>query len=250
MKIIDAYCGVGPWATKDRISPCEPAEILAILDACGIDSALVFGNLVAYQGWAPDANRVAVETAAASHGRFAPAFVLAPRPYRESVKPAGFADEMKKAGAKIAWLMPAHQQHGVSLWLIGDLLAMCMRKRIPLFLPADNVTPDQIHDICREFPKLRLVLANLGYRADNWLYPLLELHPELRVCLGPSYIPPLAPDQFVRHFGPERMIFGSGLPQFAPGGLIALVMYSRLKDEDKQKILAGNIEALLKEVRL
>ena len=250
MKIIDAYCGVGPWAVKDKITPCEPAEILAIMDSCGVDAALVFSNLIAYNAWAPDANRLAAEAAAASRGRFIPAFVLAPRPYQESLTPADFAAAMKRAGARTAWLWPAHQQHGVSLWLIGDLLSLCVQKRIPLFLPADNVTPDQIHDICRGFPKLRLVLVNLGYRSDNWLYPLLKLHRELRVCLGSTYIPPLGPEQFVRHFGAGRLIFGSGLPQFAPGGLIAHVMYSRLQDADKRKILAGNIEALMKEVRL
>ena len=250
MRIVDAYCGIGPWAAKDKITPCEPAEILAIMDSCGVGSAIVFGNPIACNAWAPDANRLAAETAAALPDRFIPAFVLAPRPYNESVTTADFAVAMKQAQAKAAWLCPAHQQHGVSLWLIGDLLSMCVQKRIPLFLPADNVSPDQIHDICRGFPKLRLILANLGYRSDNWLYPLLKLHGELRVCLGPTYIPPLGPEQFVRHFGAERMIFGSGLPQFAPGGLIAHVIYSRLNDADKQKILAGNIETLIKQVRL
>lgn len=250
MRIVDACCGIGRWATKDKITPSEPAEILAIMDSCGVDSALVFSNLIFYNAWAPDANRLAAETAAVAPDRFVPAFVLAPRPYKESVTPDDFAVAMKQAQAKAAWLFPAHQQHGVALWLIGDLLSMCVQKRIPLFLPADNVSPDQIHDICRGFPKLRLILANLGYRSDNWLYPLLKLHSELRVCLGPTYIPPLGPEQFVRHFGAKRMIFGSGLPQFAPGGLIAHVMYSRLKEAEKQQILAANIETLMKEVRL
>ena len=249
MRIIDAHCGIGPWATRDRISPYKPADILAIMDSCGIDSALVFSNMVNFSGWPPDINQMAAEAAAACD-RFIPAFVLAPRPYNESVQAADFAAHMKKARAKVAWLWPGPQQHGVSTWLIGDLLSMCVQKKVPLFLPADNVNPDQIHDICRNFPRLRLVLANLGYRADGWLYPLMKMHRELRVCLGATYIPPLGPDQFARHFGPERMIFGSGLPLYAPGGLIAHVMYSRLNDADKQKILAGNIEALMGEVRL
>ena len=249
MKIIDANCGIGPWWTRNAILPYQTADILAILDYCGIDAALAHSNLAHSPAWPPDGNaRAAAE--AAKCPRLIPAFLLAPHPYDDGWQPGDYAKAMRRAGAKAAWLRPNYQQHGVATWIIGDLLAMCVEHRLPLFLPADALTPNDIHTLCSEFPDLRLVLTNLGYRADVWLYPLLRRHPELRVCLGPIYNPPLGPEKFVRHFGAARLIFGSGLPHFAPGSLIGMVSYSRLAEAEKAAIFAGNIERLMEEVRL
>lgn len=248
MKILDAYCGVGPWAQRDPILPYTPAQILGLLDECGVAEALVFSNLAHSWSSAPDINRTTAELCAAEP-RFRPAFVLAPHPYDHLPQPADYAAAMRATGARAAWLRPDRQQHGVAPWLLSGLLEMCVQGRIPLFLPADAVTPEQIDELCRACPRLRLVLANLGYRVDVWLYPLLHRHPELRVCLGHTYTPPMGTERFVHHFGAERLIFGSGLPFAPPGGLIAHVMYARIPDAAKALILGGNLDALLAEAR-
>ncbi len=251
MQIIDAFCGIGPWAQRDRLLPSDPADTLAIMDHCGIDSAVVFGNLAGSWGRAHEANKMAAK-AARECDRFIPAFVLAPQARDDGLHAEEYADQMSQAGAKAAWLWPhlGKQGHGLWNWLIGDLLAMCSENRVPLFLPADADEPDRIETICRDFPQLRLILVNLGYRADGWLFPLLGRHAELRVCLGPVYIPPIGPERFVEHFGADRLIFGSGLPHDSPGGLIGHVTYSRVSDADKEKILGGNMAALVQEVQL
>ena len=82
------------------------------------------------------------------------------------------------------------------------------------------------------------------------MYPLLAQCPELRVCLAPRCITPLGIERFVARFGAARLLFGSGLPESSPGGLIGYVMYSDISDDDKAAILAGNVETLLREVEL
>ena len=248
LRIVDANCGVGPWGWRDPLMPSDPADTLALMDQCGIAAALVHSNLVHTPASAADVNAATLR-AVAGCPRFIPAFVLAPHPYADKPQPADYAQAMQRAGVRAAWLRPGSQQHGVWPWLLAELLTMCTAHRLPLFLPADNVTPGDVHALCADFPDLRLILTNLGYRADVWLYPLLRQHAELRVCLGQTYVPPLAPERFVRHFGAERMIFGSGLPHLAPGGLIGMVTYARLPEADQARILAGNLEQLLQEVR-
>ena len=71
----------------------------------------------------------------------------------------------------------------------------------------------------------------------------LRLRPELRAIAG-------GPARFARHLPVERLLFGSGLPFFSPGGMITHVTYSGLPESDQQKILAGNLERLISEVRL
>jgi len=249
MHIIDAYCGIGPWADRDRLLPATPAETLAILDGCAIGRALVYSNLAHAWADAIDVNQATVRLCA-GNPRFVPAFLLAPHPYDDSPKPADYAAAMRAAGARAAWLRPASQQHGLAPWQIGGLLDMCAECRLPLFLPADSGTPEQLDLLGHEFPRLRLVLANLSYRDDNWLYPLLRRHAAFCACLGPTYVPPLGPERFVRHFGTARLIFGSGLPHHAPGGLIGHVMYARIPEAAKQAVLGGNLERLMQEVCL
>lgn len=251
MRIIDAFCGVGPWAHRDRILPYRPEDTLAIMDHCGIEAALVYGNHACSWARSHEANRAAAE-AARSSDRFIPAFVIAPQPYDDVGYIEEYARRMADAGAKAAWVWPhqGKQSHGLWSWLVGGLFSLCSRCRLPLFLPVDAASPDRIDTICRDFPDLRVVLANMDYRVDGWLFPLLRRHPQLRVCLGPAYVTPVGIDRFVKHFGSERLIFGSGLPHYSPGGLIGHVMYSGIDDDDKQRILSGNVETLMQEVEL
>ena len=238
MKIIDAWCGVGPWSGRDPLLPWKPEQIVEILDQCGIQSALV--------AWAPEINQATVDLVRANP-RFLPAFVLAPDPHGQGWGAARYAEAMRAAGARAAWLRPSEQQHSFVAWQLADLLAMCAEQRLPLFLPVDATTPDQIDAVGREFPRLRLVLTGLGYQVDNWLYPLLRRNPEIRVCVAPAYLQPMAVERFVRTFGAERLLFGSGLPLFAPGGMLAMIQYAALTDTDRQKVLGGTLELLLRE---
>jgi len=46
-------------------------------------------------------------------------------------------------------------------------------------------------------------------------------------------------------FGPERLVFGTGLPEFDGGGPVSQVMYSRLPREQKALIAGGNLRRML-----
>jgi predicted TIM-barrel fold metal-dependent hydrolase len=107
-----------------------------------------------------------------------------------------------------------------------------------------------VERLCTDFPGLRLVLLGLSYREDPWLFPLLRRFETLYVCLGHFYIPAHGPMRFLEHFPADRLLFGSGLPFFSPGGLIAHVTYADIPDGDKEKILSGNITRLMSEVQL
>lgn len=250
MEIIDCFCGIGPWRQRDKLLPYEPADTIELMDHFGVAWALVYSNMGANYGWPPDSNRIVIE-AAAQEDRFLPALALAPHAYDRSPKPDDYLDDMRACGARAAWMWPASRQgYGPWGWLLGDLLGLCAKRRIPLFMNMAEVSPDDVHRLAGEFPKLRLVLTGVSYGADSWLYPLLRLHPGLHVCLGQFYIPACGPAGFVQHFSPERLLFGSGLPHFSPGGLVAHVMYADIEADAKALILAGNLKRLLAEAEL
>jgi len=251
MEIIDCCCGLGRWRSPDKLLPHDPEDTLELMDHFGIAQALVYSNFGSWNGALPESNQMLVETVAKSD-RFIPAFVLTPLPYRWQAQADDFADQMRQAGAKAVWMWPQSDRHGhgLSLWRVAELLDLCVRHRLPLLLWAEGIEPDAIHAACSEFPDLRVILAGVGYSGDAWLYPLLRRHECLHVSLGHFYIPPGGVETFLAHFPAERMIFGSGLPQFSPGGLIGHVLYAQTDDATKEKILGGNLKRLLSEVQL
>ncbi|MFP4026287.1 MAG: amidohydrolase family protein [Candidatus Brocadiia bacterium] len=251
MEIFDAFCGVGPWAERDPLLPYRPKEILELMDYFGIDRALVRANIAAGRGRASECNRIVAEVCKAEE-RFVPAFTLAIHPYDEDPNPTGYARMMAKVGARAAWLTfrTIDQSSHFSSWLLEDLLEMCAGKKIPVFLHADTIGPDALHELCAEFPSLRVVLVGSGYGSDTWLFKLLEAHPNLHVCLGHYYIPSEGPMRFLKHFSCDRLLFGSGLPAFSPGGLIAHVMYADITPTEQEKIFSKNLQRILSEVDL
>lgn len=247
MEIYDAFCGLGPWAERDALTPYRTEDVLELMGHFGIGRALAYPNITAERGEERAANRT-VARECERHPELTPAFVPAIHPYDEQPAPGNYLESMSEAGARAAWLWP--QGAGFASWLVGDLLGACQRQRVPLFVHADRIDADGLHRLCGEFQELRVVLAGAPYLADRWLYPLLRRHQNLHVCLGHYYVPAGGPMRFVRHFGADRLLFGSGLPRFSPGGLIAHVAYAEIDETDRRKILCSNLERLLEEAEL
>lgn len=246
MPIIDAYCGIGPWGARDPLLPYTAEEYLPLMDACGVERALIYGRAVADYGWPPDANTLVVEIARA-HPRFIPAFTLFAHAHAREHTVVQYLDEMQAAGARAAWLWPVPGS-GSLLWVHEEIYARCEELRIPLFISALRFGPDDLDKICTAFPRLRLVLAGAHYTADHWLYPLFRRHAELRLCYGHQYVSSQALERFTHEFDARRLLFGSGLPDFSPGSMVGMAQYAKLTDEEKELILGGNLETLLAEV--
>jgi predicted TIM-barrel fold metal-dependent hydrolase len=251
MEILDCFCGIGPWSTRDGLLPATPEETLALMDHFGVARALVYGNLATQIGWWEDANAV-VAAAARRNPRFIPAIVPRPPTYRDSPSIEAQMKAMRRIGAKaVALQLPGRPQlRGLWTWLTGDLLAACCAHRLPVLLNIEEKDWGPVDDLCTAFPELRLILTGVAYTNDDVLYPLLRRHASLRVCLAQSYIPEAGLPVFLRHFGVERILFGSGFPAFSPGGLIGHVMYAPIGRADKARILGGNLMRLIEEVRL
>jgi len=249
MTIFDAYCGVGPWSTRDKLLPYRPEEILALMDHFGIEKALVYPNAGVQWGQPPGVNEFVIQASRVS-GRLIPALALAPNAHEGYPKPEDYLAAMRSTGARAAWLFVQGTVRGLWRWHVGELLDMLVEHHVPLFLLADQCPPDALEMLLHETPELRVILCGVGYLGDSWLYPLLQRHPGLHVCLGHFFVPPGDPERFVHRFGASRLIFGSGLPHFSPGGLIGHIMYAGIADDDKEAILAGNLRDLLGEVVL
>jgi predicted TIM-barrel fold metal-dependent hydrolase len=251
--VVDCCCGIGPWARRAHGGlPYRGEEICGLMDYYGVEQAVVYSNLAAHYGWPPDGNAYTVTACSQMGGRLIPAFVLAPHAHARSPDAASYADAMRRAGAKAAWLWPQqrHQSHGLCDWVVQELLDMLTAYRIPLFLSVYQCSPSDLDRLFSAFPSLPVVLSGMSYEADCWLYPLMRRHASVNVCLAPSYVPYDGVKRFVQAFGGGRLLFGSGLPHATPGGVLAHVMYADIGPRDREAILGGNAQRLMAEVAL
>ena len=57
-------------------------------------------------------------------------------------------------------------------------------------------------------------------------------------------------EAFVDSYGPERLLYGSGFPEAYHGGMMLALRHAEISDDAKGEIAAGNLDRLLREVRL
>ncbi len=203
-----------------------------------IDNAPYFGNQVLTEESAGQPDLV-------------PAWVLTPDGCEPDFDIEFTLHTMLKQGVRIAWMHPKEHLFSVRPWCSGRMYAALQSARLPLMVEYDQLTGDEIHEICTAFPGLRLILLNaprLG--RSRILYPLLELHPCLSLCFGPLLSVHGGFADLCQHFGNERWVFGTGYPNAEGGAALAGLLYSGLAEDALRSIASTNIERWLSEVRV
>ncbi|HIJ72757.1 MAG TPA: amidohydrolase family protein [Candidatus Hydrogenedentes bacterium] len=164
--------------------------------------------------------------------------------------PVSLVKAMLDDGVKAAWLAPKAHGFPPQPWCAGALYGALEEAAMPLLVAHDDLTGDDIDAIGRAFPRLRLILLECPRLGRNRnLYPLLERHENLFLCVAPPFSVHCGLRDLCRRFGAHRWVLGSGYPEAEGGAAIAGLMYAGLSDEDAAAIAHGNIERLLEEVR-
>ena len=164
----------------------------------------------------------------------------------EMPPPDELCDRMAQGGVRAVRLFPQMHSFSLSEWCSGELLGALEARRVPVFIDHDQTNWDEVDRICAAHPSLPLVLLRPNYRVHRSLYPLFERHANLHIEIG-IYVAHNAIADCARRFGAERMLFGSALPHYTPGGPIANIMYSEISDAEKALIAGGNLRRLLGE---
>jgi len=169
-------------------------------------------------------------------------------------QPDDIARQMASNNVRVARLFP--RLHNFLLEDLYDLLAMLGNYRIPLFIDygnvhwSDKLVPwTEIRRVCKKFPDLPVVLTHIGIGDNRILYPLLEAVRNLYVEIS-YYQAHNGIEHICKRFGAERLLFGSGMPIFAPGPPVSMVIHADVPEEMKRLIAGDNLRNLLDNVRL
>jgi predicted TIM-barrel fold metal-dependent hydrolase len=240
----DCNCMVGRFGQPQPHQFHAADELERELDRCGIARALVFHALG--KELDPATGNAALMREIAGRERLAPCWVVMPHHTGELPPPAELCQQMAQHGVRAVRMFPQLHSFCLAEWCAGELLTALEQRRIPVLVDHDQTGWEEINAVCTAHPCLPIVLLRANYRVHRFLYPLLARHANLHVEIG-ILVAHDAIAEAANRYGARRLLFGSALPHYTPGGPIANIMYSLVSDAAKALIAGGNLRRLLGE---
>src|SRR6185312_6637278 len=143
-------------------------------------------------------------------------------------------------------LTPSTSQHNFSLarWCASPLLEYLQANAVVTLIVAADIGWPGVATMLESFPRLPLVLLDTGYRADRYLFPLLDRFPTLHFDSS-TYLAHRQLEAFVQTRGPNRLLFGSRLPLYTPASSLGVLSSARIRNDDRLAVVGGNLRRLL-----
>lgn len=226
----------------------EPQQIVEMMDAAGIDQAVVTA-WCRPEGWVYHNDRVA-EITHAFPDRFIGAAavdllnpVQAVRELDRAVNELGF-----KALRVIPWLwkLPPNDKHYYPLFV------KCIELDIPFctqvghtgpLMPSDTGRPiPYIDEVALTFPELKIVGGHIGYPWTDEMISLAWKHANVYIDTS-AYMPRYYPPQlihFMNSYGKDKVMFGSNFPMLSLEKCTKQVDELGLSEEAEEAFLYGN----------
>ena len=107
---------------------------------------------------------------------------------------------------------------------------------------------ESVQWVLSQYPGLPLILSGVRHRDNRTLYALLDRFENLLIDIS-LYTVHRGIEDVISRFGPQRMIFGTGLPMYGGGGSLAQLTYAEIDESHKQQIAADNLSRLLQGVK-
>ena len=248
MEFFDCNAFIGRPSVREIFQPASPAEILAEMDFCGVDRALVWHAAQLDAG--PLAGNELLAEAIQAQPRLFGCWAILPNQAREFPPFADFLTAMQSARVKAVRVYPKDHRFDLNAVAMGSWLEPLMHHRVPLFLSVAYGADWKIaYDLLAEFPDLVCVICDHGcWGEDRRFRPLIERYPHVYVDTA-QYLLDGGIEAFVRDYGPERMLYGSGFPRSHFGGMMLALKHALISDEAKAAIAGKNLERIFAEVR-
>jgi predicted TIM-barrel fold metal-dependent hydrolase len=254
LKLFDASCAVGYSRLHRPGAPTTAGELVQAMQRYGIDRALVYHTEAVWHN--PHLGNQRLLSEIAEYPALEPCWVVMPHHSREVPHPEEVVAEMLVAGVRAARLFPGDHRFSLRLWNLRDLLENLAAFRIPLWVDfghqswsEDKVDWDGLHEVCAAFAALPVILVRASIGDNRRLLALMERLPNLYV--ETSYYTVHRGIEFICDcLGPERVLFGTGMPLRAPGPAITALTYSLLDDAACALVAGGNLRRLLGRVSL
>ncbi len=245
MKWFDCCAGFGiPVKSPARVI-ATAQELVEELEFCGVGEALVYHTSMVEEGAQVGNGRVVEETK--EEARLHPTWAILPPQTGELGTVEQFLGEMRRNGVKALRAYPQEHRYLLNRVTFGPLLEEIVARWIPLMVGPDW---EGVASLLAEFPELTLVVTRHGsWGDDRYFRPLVERYPNFHLDTSRYQLDHGIAD-FVRKYGPDRLLYGSGSPELQMGASLLALAQADIDEGAKEAIAGGNLRRLLGEVRL
>ncbi|MES2221076.1 MAG: amidohydrolase family protein [Acidobacteriota bacterium] len=233
--IFDANVYVGHSGINGALA-LEAPELLLEMDRFGIKRAIA-SHFVGHEYDAVEGNRALERDA---NPRFVPAWSVSP-------DPSSLADlEQRAARVVRLWFDAAHHNFSSATWCAGELFEFLQANHVLTVISRPEIEWNAVAELIQNFPRLNVLLLDIGYRSDRYLFPLLKKYPNLYFDSS-IYVAHRQLEWYLEQFGPDRMVFGSRLPLYTPGAALMTLGTARVPDSTRVAVAGGNLRRLIGE---
>lgn len=249
LEFFDCNCSFGMRAIMNPGSFYRVEDLVNRMARYGIKRALVYHSMA--REYSPSIGNKMLMDEIKNYPFLVPVWTVMPHHTQEFPQPYELIEQMKANGVKVVTMFPSMMDQAYSLaeWNCGELFKVLEEHRVPLLLSFDQITWNELHDLLRNHPKLNVILTNVNYRIDRNIYALLGMFDNLFIETH-GYKVHRGIEEICNKFGAHRLIYGSGMPVFSGSAAVAMINYAQIGQKEKEMIAYGNLEALLREVRL
>ena len=250
LTFFDADCRIGS-GPKIGIKP-DAAALIADMDYYGIEKALVYhGNISMLGALKTNQDLAEMLQAEDPSGRLRGVWCILPQQCHELPEPDTFFSEMKKNRIVALTLSPFDHRYVPCRMTLGKIMDAAAERRIPILLQAFSGKWQELYNFLSEFPRNVYILISMPgkWGIDRQIRPLLENFPALSYSTAGYWVPGGLGD-LAASYGAERILYGSGFPNYNQGCGMLQLKQSGLSSDEIAKIAGGNLEKMLKGVQL
>lgn len=257
MDFFDCNCYFGsPFKPGESPKVCAGVDdLLAELNRAGIARAMVWS--VAQLDASPQHGNPLLAEAIRNHPNLFGVWTVLP-PQTGEIPPDKLFSDMKANRIMALNAFPNANRYLLNAVTMGPLLAEMTARRIPLIYSLKNNQPGVgergawmgLYDLLKDFPELTVIITDHGsWSSDRYFRPLIENYKRVYVDTAIYFLDGGIED-LVARYGPGRLLFGSGLPERFPGGMMLAIRHAEISEDAKVAIASGNLDRIIKEVTL
>lgn len=246
--LFDVQAGFGGMAQGVReIFTAE--AILGDMDRLQIAKALVRITPDEIDMDVAGTNRLLYEACEASSGRLVPCPVVVPSAGGDFEEEPVQVEQAIRRGAGAVLLRPVQDSWSLEEWCGGKLFAALEDRAVPALCPQKTVTPSDVARMAAAHPRLPLIVIEANYRTHRLLCGLMECFPNVYLSIGSNYTVQGGIEHLVARFGPDRILFGTGVPRAEPMMGVTQLLYASITDAQKRMIGSENLHRLIGGIR-
>jgi len=243
----NTYIGM-PVDHRVSIEPVTAKHLLSEMDRAGIIKALVW-HIFQYDGYALKGNELINNAIKQYKDKLIPCWTILPDHTDELGEIGNWFEHAKNAYVKAIRFFPKKGNYLLRSEVIGEIIEKIILYNIPIIYSLSRTGSwEELYDLLKDFPDLTIILTDMScWGQDRYFRPLIEKYPNIYLSIG-SYFLAGGIESFVKSYGSNRMVFGSGFPENYHGGMMLALAHAEIEFKHKQAIAADNLEKLLKKV--